>query len=72
MLTNTEKVLSVLMLFLVVSVAGSFFQTKSLTFKMLWIISFGTGSTWEAQNGPSCSQKWTFQTICGDFENFHF
>ena len=35
-------------------------------------ISFETGSTWEAQNGPSCSQKWTFQTICGDFENFHF
>ena len=35
MLTNTEKVLSVLMLFLVVSVAGSFFQTKSAMEEMV-------------------------------------
>ena len=35
MLTNTEKVLSVLMFFLVVAVSGSFFQTKSAMEEMV-------------------------------------
>ena len=57
-----------------VQISGDF-RTKIEYFYLFFNfqdISFEIESTWKHQNGPSYSQNCTFQTICGDFWNFHF